>query len=64
MSISPKQIMGRTEFIALMAMMFATVAFSIDAMLAAITDIADEIAQGSASHAAWILTSFVGGIGL
>ena len=64
MPIVPSQVMGRTEFIALMAMMFATVAFSMDAMLAAIPDIADEIADGSVSHAAWILTSFVAGMGL
>ena len=64
MPIAPSQVMGRTEFIALMAMMFATVAFSMDAMLAAIPDIADEIADGSVSHAAWILTSFVAGMGL
>jgi DHA1 family bicyclomycin/chloramphenicol resistance-like MFS transporter len=60
----PSQAMGRTEFIALIAMMFSTVAFSMDAMLAAIPDIADEIADGSVSHAAWILTSFVAGMGL
>lgn len=60
----PSHSMGRTEFIALIAMMFSTVAFSMDAMLAAIPDIADEIADGSVSHAAWILTSFVAGMGL
>ena len=64
MPIAPSQVMGRIEFISLMAMMFATVAFSMDAMLAAIPDIADEIADGSVSHAAWILTSFVAGMGL
>lgn len=56
--------MGRIEFIALMAMMFATIAFSIDAMLPAIPEIADEIVGGDRGRAAWILTSFVAGMGL
>ena len=34
--------MSRTEFVALIAMMFATIAFSIDAMLPALPEIAKE----------------------
>lgn len=64
MPIAKNQFMGRSEFIALMAMMFATIAFSIDAMLPAIPQIADDIAGGNRSHAAWVLTSFVAGMGL
>jgi DHA1 family bicyclomycin/chloramphenicol resistance-like MFS transporter len=64
MPIAKNQFMGRSEFIALMAMMFATIAFSIDAMLPAIPQIADDIADGNRSHAAWVLTSFVAGMGL
>lgn len=64
MPIAQNQKMRRGEFIALMAMMFATVAFSIDAMLSAIPQIANEIAGGDTSHAAWVLTSFVAGMGL
>lgn len=64
MPIAPNQFMSRSEFIALMAMMFATIAFSIDAMLPAIPQIAEDIADGNTAHAAWVLTSFVAGMGL
>ncbi|MFT4707944.1 MAG: DHA1 family bicyclomycin/chloramphenicol resistance-like MFS transporter [Ascidiaceihabitans sp.] len=64
MPIAQNQFVKRSEFIALMAMIFATTAFSIDAMLPAIPQIADEIAGGNRSHAAWVLTSFVAGMGL
>ena len=55
---------GKVEFIALMAMMFATIAFSIDAMLPVLPDIAADIAPGGTAQAALILTSFVVGMGL
>lgn len=64
MPIAQNQFMGRGEFIALMAMMFATIAFSIDAMLPAIPRIANEITGGDRAKAAWVLTSFVAGMGL
>ncbi|MFT5799433.1 MAG: DHA1 family bicyclomycin/chloramphenicol resistance-like MFS transporter [Candidatus Azotimanducaceae bacterium] len=64
MPIAQNQFMGRGEFIALMAMMFATIAFSIDAMLPAIPQIASEITGGDRAKAAWVLTSFVAGMGL
>lgn len=54
---------GKVEFIALMAMMFATIALSIDAMLPALPQIAAEIAPGGPSQAALILTFFVIGMG-
>ena len=56
--------MGRAEFIALMAMMFATIAFSIDAMLPALPDIATELTPEDPPRAALILTSFVLGMGI
>ncbi len=55
---------GRVEFIALMGMMFATIAFSIDAMLPALPQIADELTGGDAAQAALILTVFLMGMGL
>lgn len=54
----------KTEFIAMMAMMFAIVAFSTDAMMPALPEIAAEIADGSISQAAMIITFFVMGMGL
>lgn len=56
--------MGRIEFIGLIAMMFATIAFSIDAMLPALPEIANELSPGNANRAALILTSFVLGMGI
>lgn len=56
--------MGRPEFIALMAMMFATIAFSIDAMLPALPEIASELSPQEPSRAALILTSFILGMGI
>jgi DHA1 family bicyclomycin/chloramphenicol resistance-like MFS transporter len=56
--------MGRVEFIALCAMMVATVAFSIDAMLPALPEIGAELSPGDLNRAQLILTSFVLGMGL
>lgn len=56
--------MGRVEFIALMAMMFATIAFSIDAMLPALPDIARELTPEEPTRAPLIMTSFVLGMGI
>lgn len=55
---------GRLEFVALIAMMFATIAFSIDAMLPALPAIASEIAPNAMNSAPLILTAFVFGMGL
>ena len=55
--------LSKVEFIALMAMMFATIAFSIDAMLPALPDIADDIAPGGVAQAALVMTFFVVGMG-
>ncbi|MDW4497802.1 multidrug effflux MFS transporter [Sulfitobacter sp. D35] len=56
--------MARIEFVALMAMMFATIAFSIDAMLPALPEIADELTPDDPQRAALIITSFVLGMGI
>lgn len=56
--------LSRGEFIALMGTIFATVAFSIDAMLPALPEIAAELTPEDANRAQLILTSFVLGMGL
>ncbi len=55
--------MSRPEFIALIAMMFATIAFSIDAMLPALPEIGAELSPGDVNRAQLILTAFVLGMG-
>ncbi|GLS81079.1 multidrug effflux MFS transporter [Paracoccus marinus] len=52
------------ELIALLAFLFATVAFSIDAMLPALPQIAAELSPDDVNRAQLILTSFVAGMGL
>lgn len=56
--------LSRTEFVALIAMMFATIAFSVDAMLPALPDIGLELSPDVPNRAALILTSFVFGMGI
>ena len=63
-SQSPQRALGQTEFIALIAMLFATIAFSIDAMLPALPDIAAELSPAAPNKAQLILTSFVFGMGI
>ncbi|WP_422179546.1 MFS transporter [Aestuariivita sp.] len=59
-----KPAMSRIEFIALIAMMFAAIAFSIDAMLPALPEIGRELSPQALNQAQLILTSFVLGIGI
>ncbi len=59
-----KPAIGQVEFIALIAMLFATIAFSIDAMLPALPQIAAELTPEAPNRAQLILTSFVMGMGL
>jgi DHA1 family bicyclomycin/chloramphenicol resistance-like MFS transporter len=61
---APAPRLALPEFIALMAMLFATIAFSIDAMLPALPDIAAELVPDDPNRAQLILTSFVLGMGL
>ena len=56
--------MPRTEFIALMAMLAATVALSIDAMLPALPAIGAALSPDDLNRAQLIITSFVLGMGL
>ncbi len=56
--------LGQTEFIALIAMLFATIAFSIDSMLPALPQIASELTPGNINAAQLIVTSFVLGMGV
>lgn len=56
--------LGQPEFIAMIAMLFATIAFSIDSMLPALPTIAAELSPDAPNKAQLILTSFVLGMGL
>lgn len=56
--------LGRIEFIALLGTMFAIVAFSIDAMLPALPQIAEDLSLENPNRAQLILTSFIFGMGL
>lgn len=62
------QVAARTtpqgEFIALIAMMMATVAFSIDAMLPALPSIAAELSPDAPNNAQLIVTMFMLGMGI
>jgi len=55
--------MSRTEFVALMAMMLASVAFSIDAMLPAFPEIGAELSPERPQNASLILSFFLFGLG-
>lgn len=54
----------QAEFIALMAMVAATVAFSIDAMLPALPEMAEALSPNNLNQAQLIITSFVLGMGV
>ncbi|WP_082020487.1 multidrug effflux MFS transporter [Leisingera sp. ANG-M1] len=56
--------MAKAEFIALIAMMFATIALSIDAMLPALPEIGQSLSPDNINRAQLVLTSFVLGMGL
>ena len=62
MSIKPR--LSSAEFIVLMALISATVAFSIDAMLPAMGKIAEELTPDAPNRAQLIITSFVFGMGI
>lgn len=55
---------GKGEFVTLIAMMFATIAFSIDSMLPALPEIGKELTPENINRAQLILTSFVLGMGI
>jgi DHA1 family bicyclomycin/chloramphenicol resistance-like MFS transporter len=56
--------MSRKEFVALVAMMFAIVAFSMDAMLPALPSVAAELSPTNPERAPLILTAFFFGLGV
>ncbi|AXQ93530.1 multidrug effflux MFS transporter [Cereibacter azotoformans] len=56
--------LSRPEFVGMIAMLFATVAFSIDSMLPALPEIAAELSPADPNRAQLILTSFVLGMGI
>ena len=60
----PPDRLGQTEFVALMAVMFATIAFSIDSMLPALPGIAAELSPDTPNRAQLIISAFVAGIGV
>ena len=65
MSIPPEPFrMGRTEFVALLAMTLASVAFSIDSMLPALPQIGAELSPTAVEKAPLILSMFLLGMGL
>lgn len=59
----PRPALSQPEFIALIAMLMATVAFSIDSMLPALPQIASELTPGNENRAQLILTAFIFGMG-
>ena len=60
----PARRLSLPEFIAMLAFLFATIAFSIDAMLPALPEIAAALTPEDVNRAQLILTAFVGGMGL
>jgi MFS transporter, DHA1 family, multidrug resistance protein len=55
---------SQTEFVALIAMLFATIALSIDAMLPALPEIAAALSPDAPNAAQLVVTSFVLGMGI
>ncbi len=55
---------GPTEFVALIGLLFAITAFSIDSMLPALPQIAAELSPGAGNRAALVIAFFVAGMGL
>ncbi len=60
----PAAMPGRVELIALMAMLVATIAFSIDAMLPALPTMAAELSPESPNQVQLVVTIFVLGMGM
>lgn len=61
---SPTVRLSQPEFVALIAFVFATVAFSIDSMLPALPEIAAELTPDDVNRAQLILITFMAGMGL
>ena len=59
-----RKVPSKAEFIALIAMLFAIIAFSIDAMLPALPRIGAELSPDDVNRAQLIVIAFVGGMGV
>lgn len=59
-----RQIPSQVELVALLAMLTATVAFSIDAMLPALPAIAADVSPDNPNHVQLVIASFVTGLGI
>ena len=64
MSKVPKPALRQGELVALLAMLAATVAFSIDAMLPALPDIAEALSPGEPNKAQLVIATFVVALGI
>jgi MFS transporter, DHA1 family, multidrug resistance protein len=64
MTTGPRPALHRVEFIALIAMLFATVALAIDAMLPAMPAIATAFSPNDPDRAGLVISTFVFGMGL
>jgi len=64
LTVRPPERLGQTEFVAMMAVLFATIAFSIDSMLPALPGIATELTPEAPNRAQLIISVFVAGIGV
>jgi DHA1 family bicyclomycin/chloramphenicol resistance-like MFS transporter len=62
--MKPTRPLGLPEFVAMSALLFATIAFSIDAMLPALPEIAAELSPTDPNRAQLVLTAFVLGMGV
>lgn len=60
---TPTRQISFPEFVALFAMLFATIAFSIDAMLPGLIQIGQELSPGDVNRAQLVITSFILGMG-
>ncbi|WP_425050630.1 multidrug effflux MFS transporter [Psychromarinibacter sp. S121] len=59
-----RKALSQPEFVALMAMMIASVAFAVDSMLPALTEISNTLTPDDPNKAQLIITSFVLGMGI
>ncbi|MGI9389552.1 MAG: multidrug effflux MFS transporter [Boseongicola sp.] len=64
MSPDPKNAISRVELISLLAMLAATVAFSIDAMLPMLPEISDALSPDAPNRAQLVIATFVVGMGV
>ena len=61
---APQRALGQREFVALMAMLVATIAFSIDSMLPALPGMGAELSPADPNRVQVVIASFIFGMGL